>query len=120
MLRIYLARLGWAYVAFIWIMSLIPITLPDVPNSDKIGHFLAYGLLTLWFGLACQKKPSLIFLLASLMGVTIEFAQALTPYRSFDPHDMLANACGALLGTLLALALLRFLPSILRKKTDKK
>ncbi|MDW5417139.1 VanZ family protein [Iodobacter sp. CM08] len=119
MLRIYFARLAWVYVAFIWIMSLIPMSMPDVPNSDKIGHFLAYGVLALWFGLVRQQKLGQIFLLASLMGVAVEFAQALTPYRSFDTHDMLANACGALLGTLLAAALLRFLPPILRIQTDK-
>jgi VanZ family protein len=119
MRHLYFERLGWAYVAFIWVMSLIPLSMPDVPNSDKIGHFMAYSVLALWFGLARQRQLGRIFILASLMGVAIEFAQALTPYRSFDTRDMLANAGGALLGTLLTLAILRCLPSILRISTDK-
>ncbi|AMC34155.1 VanZ family protein [Janthinobacterium sp. B9-8] len=119
MTRIAFERLAWAYVAFIWVMSLIPLSMPAMPNSDKIGHFLSYGLLALWFSLARQKKLPHIWLLASLMGVAIEFAQALTPYRSFDTHDMLANACGALIGTLLAVALLQWLPHSLRIQTDK-
>ncbi|AZN36117.1 VanZ family protein [Iodobacter ciconiae] len=119
MIRIAFERLAWAYVAFIWLMSLIPLSMPAVPNSDKIGHFLAYGLLALWFGLARQQKLPLIWFTASLMGVAIEFAQALTPYRSFDLKDMLANACGALIGTLLAAFLLRLLPHNLRIHPEK-
>ncbi|MEJ2791835.1 VanZ family protein [Iodobacter sp. LRB] len=118
MARIAFERLAWVYVAFIWVMSLIPLTMPAMPNSDKIGHFLAYGLLALWFGLARQRKLPLIWLLASLMGVAIEFAQALTPYRSFDTHDMLANAAGALIGTGIAAILLQFLPHPLKIQTD--
>lgn len=110
MARIAFERLAWAYVAFIWIMSLIPLTMPVMPNSDKMGHFLAYGVLALWFGLIRKKKLALIWLLASLMGVAIEFAQALTPYRSFDTLDMLANACGALIGIAIAAITLNLHP----------
>lgn len=115
----HLRRTGWAYVAFIWVMSLIPVTLPDVPDSDKIGHFMAYGLLAFWFGMLRPRQLLQTALLASLMGVAVEFAQALTPYRSFDPKDMLANAGGALLGIALAAALLRFGPAILRTSEEK-
>jgi VanZ family protein len=118
MQRVYLERLAWAYVAFIWVMSLIPLSMPAVPNSDKIGHFLAYGLLALCFGLIRQQKLALIWLLASLMGVAIEFAQALTPYRSFDTLDMLANAGGALIGIVIAAIALKFLPHPLKIQTD--
>ncbi|MFC7419152.1 VanZ family protein [Iodobacter arcticus] len=118
MQRAYLERLAWAYVAFIWVMSLVPLSMPPGTNSDKIGHFLSYGLLALWFALVRQKKLSQIWLLASLMGVAIEFAQALTPYRSFDTLDMLANACGALIGIALAAIALKFLPHSLKIQTD--
>ena len=115
----HLQQAGWAYVAFIWVMSLIPVTLPDVPNSDKIGHFIAYGLLAFWFGLLRPRQLLQTVLLASLMGVAVEFAQALTSWRSFDPKDMLANAGGALLGITLAAALFRFGPAILRTSVEK-
>jgi VanZ family protein len=118
MQRVYLERLAWAYVAFIWVMSLIPLSMPPGANSDKIGHFLSYGLLALSFGLIHQRKLPLIWLLASLMGIAIEFAQALTPYRSFDTLDMLANASGALIGIAMVAIALKFLPHSLKIKTD--
>jgi len=44
--------------------------------------------------------------------VLIECLQAMTPYRSFDPLDMLANALGALLGVGIVLAVRRLLPRL--------
>ena len=35
-----------------------------------------------------------------VLGVTLEFAQGTTGYRTFDILDMVANACGVLLGRL--------------------
>ena len=41
-------------------------------------------------------------------GVAVEFAQAMTPYRSFDTHDMFANCIGAIAGLTLALLWQRY------------
>ena len=47
---------------------------------------------------------SVIGLLA--LGVGLEFLQALTPHRTFDPVDMVANALGVALGLALTSTLL--------------
>ena len=77
----------------------------DIDNGDKLGHFLAYGSLMFWFAqLALERLPRLRWALAFVaMGITLEFVQGMTSYRSFDVIDMLANSVGVGLGWLLAL-----------------
>lgn len=84
----------------VWVLSTIPLHVPDVPNGDKIGHFVSYGLLA-WLGGQWDCKLWRVWLLASLMGVAVEGVQYLLPWRSFELLDMLANSTGALLGVLL-------------------
>ena len=46
---------GWAWVAAIVWLSLTPSPPQlDVVHSDKLGHYMAYGLLMFWF---CQLYP---------------------------------------------------------------
>lgn len=90
-------------IAAILVGSLMPNPpIPEAPNSDKIAHLLGYALLSAWWSLNLPKRPWLVFLTGSALGVIIECLQALTPYRSFDPLDMLANSAGCLIGLLLA------------------
>jgi VanZ family protein len=104
--RTLLLSLFWCWTAAIWIGSLIPMSAPSVENGDKFQHLIGYSVLALLAQLI-WKQPAKVWLCASLMGVAIEFAQALTPYRSFDTHDMLANSIGAILGVLLGMAIMR-------------
>jgi glycopeptide antibiotics resistance protein len=46
-----------------------------------------------------------------LIGVAIEFAQGLTPYRFFEWADAAANAIGVCLGWALAALLMRVAPA---------
>lgn len=75
----------------------------DMQHGDKLGHFLAYGSLMFWFAqLAPLLGERLRWAFAFvLMGITLEFLQGLTSYRSCDVLDMLANAAGVFLGGLL-------------------
>ena len=100
--------LFWGWVAAIWIGSLIPLPAPSIENGDKYQHFIGYSVLAMLAQLIWQQ-PAKIWLFASLMGVMVEFAQALTPYRSFDTHDMLANSIGALAGVLVGIIICRIL-----------
>ena len=93
--------LGWCLVAAVVYLSVGHTTVaPNVANGDKIGHFVAYGALSLWFlqlfRRAPQRAGACIGLIA--LGVTLEGVQSFLPYRSFDPMDMLANACGVVVG----------------------
>jgi hypothetical protein len=72
--------------------------------NDKTLHFTAYAVLAFIpvFGFRIGRG---IPVAASMivLGVVLEFAQRLVPFRSFEVGDMMANALGVLSGMLLAL-----------------
>jgi VanZ family protein len=99
---------GWALAATIVWLSLTPSPPTiDVEQGDKLGHFLAYGSLMLWFCLLYPRRGSRIaYGLGWIgMGVGLEFIQGQLGYRTYDPFDMLANAIGVLIGWALAFAI---------------
>ena len=104
-------RLSWFMLGCLWVATVVLLSLMPQPpepvqfdNADKVEHTLAYSCLMLWF---CQivHKPAQRLLVAVLlagMGITLEYLQRMTGYRTFDYADMLANGTGVLLGWLLA------------------
>lgn len=87
------------------VLSLLPsVPLPDVPDSDKVGHFLAYFTLSAWaVGLFASRRAHLLAALALVgLGVAMELAQAsLTTVRMGDIRDALANTLGVAAGLAL-------------------
>ena len=90
-------------------------------GGDKLGHILAYAGLMAWFswlyaGLGVRLVCAVGFL---ILGIGLEFAQALTDYRSFQLADMVADCVGVALGWAgappvlpnLLIFLERFLPN---------
>lgn len=76
---------------------------PGILYGDKLGHFLAYFSLTIWFAqLYLRPRHFVIMLLFIAMGIGVEFVQGQNPLRSFEYGDMLANSVGALLAWCLA------------------
>jgi VanZ family protein len=114
LLRRLFVAVGWALVGVILWLSLTPQPPQvDFEQSDKVGHFIAYGGLMFWF---CQLYPAARTRLAYAagfiaMGIVIEFLQRATGYRSFEVMDMVADAIGVALGWGAALALPNFLKS---------
>jgi len=101
---------GWLYTAAIVWLSLTPSPPQlDIEGSDKLGHFLAYGLLMFWFGLLCRSRNVRIAYAAGwiALGVGLEFAQRATGYRSFELADMAADALGVLAGAVAAFGVTR-------------
>ena len=98
--------LGWLWIAIIFYLSLMPH--PPEPISfsgvDKVEHALAYVLLMLWFSQIYLGLGIRIRLIAAFiaMGVLIEILQGMTGYRYFEYADMLADACGVMIGFGLA------------------
>lgn len=94
--------LGWAGVLIVIYLSLVPS--PPEPfhakYSDKVEHALAYGLLMLWFCQDYQRyaQRALVAALLTALGISMEFLQGLTGYRSCELGDMLANTTGVLIG----------------------
>nr|WP_262899711.1 VanZ family protein [Winogradskyella alexanderae] len=76
--------------------------------DDKIYHVVAYFILvSLWITyykpLNNQRIISIVVLASVSLGALLEVLQfLLNPNRTFDVLDMLANALGVLLGTLIA------------------
>jgi len=94
--------LGWAMIAAVVWLSLTP-NPPQPPSFlgwDKAQHFLAYGWLTLWFGMSFARHWRWPLFLVSL-GIGLEFLQGWGGIRSFDPFDMVANAIGVGVGLAL-------------------
>jgi VanZ family protein len=78
----------------------------DVPDGDKVGHFLAYALLSAWSVLIFAKRQHHWWaaLALILLGIAMELAQgAFTSDRMMDSRDALADAIGVLFGQLLSL-----------------
>jgi VanZ family protein len=101
---------GWAMVAAIVWLSLTPSPPKvDFEQSDKVGHFLAYGGVMFWFAqLYVERKARLGYAAGFVaMGVSLEFIQGWTGYRDFELYDMLADGVGVALGWAAALLLPR-------------
>ena len=98
----------WESIGLIMILTVcVGSLMPHMPElsvevPDKLVHLLAYGSLTYWWGMLYPRTaPRWVFSgLFIVLGVTLEFAQRTTGYRTFDILDMVANAGGVLLGRL--------------------
>ena len=57
----------------------------------------------LWFGqlFRAHRSRIVVTLLLIVLGMAMEFVQAVLPYRFFDWFDMLANVAGVVLGACL-------------------
>ena len=104
--------LGFGFVLFVVFLSLTPDRpYMPVPNGWKIGHVLAYAWLMFWYAqiyasAVTRLRLAIVF---CLMGVTLEYLQGLTDYRSFAYSDMLLNSGGVALGFLLGQTPLQYL-----------
>jgi VanZ family protein len=82
--------------------------LPETPGGDKVAHFTAYAALGFLTARAlawttAHRGRALVFLsfvLAALYGVSDEFHQSFVPGRDASVADALADAAGALIGSL--------------------
>ena len=100
-MRVLLLAGGWLYAAAIVFLSLTPKPPdPGFEYGDKLGHLAAYALLMFWFCWLYRKRHAqLAFGIGWVaLGIGLEFAQGMTPTRSFELADMAANSLGVLLG----------------------
>lgn len=89
-------------IAAVVVVSLAPPPpMPPVEGGDKIGHFLAYGVLAAAAVQLYARWPALLGagLGLMLMGIGLEWAQgALTDTRQMERADALANTLGVIAG----------------------
>ena len=98
---------GWLILAAIIWLSIMPSPPdPGFEDGDKLGHVLAYGLLTFWFcQLHAARRIQLAFAAGFIaLGIGLEFVQGALGYRSHDEYDMVSNAVGVIAGWAVARA----------------
>lgn len=79
-------------VLFLWQFG--PVSTPRFPNFDKLVHFGAFFILAFTFHRAFPIPLWAGIVVLTLYGLAIEVAQSLTPYRSADVMDLVADAAG--------------------------
>ena len=96
------------FIAFISLISVKGVHIIKVSNSDKLGHFFAYLLLSFsWLYVFRDHRPKkfkkllIVFILISY-GIIIEVLQnAVTIHRQADFYDIIANSAGVFLAAIL-------------------
>tara|TARA_R110001592_G_scaffold113558_3_gene312793 strand:+ start:992 stop:1390 length:399 start_codon:yes stop_codon:yes gene_type:complete len=121
--RYYLATA--LYCAFIFWMSNQshpPGAEIDFEGSDKVAHFLVYGVLAGIISIGMHRAPQMHpFWLrlvvpptfALIFGVSDEIHQLFTPNRTFSAMDMLADGLGAVVAQGLCLYIFRIRPNLM-------
>lgn len=75
------------------------------PHLDKVVHGAIWLVLALVTGYAIRARTlrgwARVIVLLVLEGVVVESLQGLTPHRSADPWDAVADALGAVLGAFV-------------------
>lgn len=102
---------GFLTMLIILGLALAPMAVPmGNVGGDKLGHFLAFLTLTVWFlGALGPRHTALVLLALTCYGVLIEYLQSLTPYRSPGFDDVVADVLGIAAGwTLASLGLRRW------------
>jgi VanZ family protein len=100
-----LLALGWIFVVLVVAGSLgPPVTGAPFSISDKVQHFAAYFVLTLWFtGLYPRDRLLFVVLGFFCLGGLIELLQGLlTETRQMDVIDVAANSLGIAAATVVA------------------
>jgi len=99
----WLPLLVYCLLIFIQSTQPSPENLPSFEFSDKILHFLAFGVMGILFYRAYQTLPLknntqlllLSVISASLYGISDEIHQSFVPYRDADILDAVADILGA-------------------------
>lgn len=92
-------------VVLVTYLSLTPAPVePEIEQGDKFLHILAYMVLMSWFANLYDIPAQRAGLAAGfvLLGISLEFFQQWTGYRSFELADMAAGAIGVAIGWALA------------------
>lgn len=91
--------IGYLLVGLVILLSVIsPAENPELFRiNDKVGHFLAYGVLMGWFAQWHEKSHfkylAVIFI---AQGIALEIVQTFLPERVGDLRDVLVNTLGVL------------------------
>ena len=89
--------------------------------SDKVGHFVAFFLMTFMSCLVIQRHTPVAFIFIVLLSLAVgsEFIQGteLLPNRHFGIEDILANVGGVVVGLVLMKSLVVRRKSLVEKRS---
>lgn len=97
------------YVLLVIFLSLIPsAAISTGMHSDKLAHFLAYGVMGFlaYVSVESRHNKAYLFVFVIALGVVLEFFQLYLPGRSASFFDIIANTVGTIIGYLLAWAVI--------------
>ena len=108
----------WSFFIFITYKFLAPSTHSgiEIPHLDKLAHFVVFALLSGLVHFGYQLNDKMQLLTWTIYGAGIEFLQGLTPARSPEVLDFVAD----MLGVIVALVLVKKLPIITIDKNSEK
>ena len=109
---------GWLLTAAIIYGSLAPST-PEAVTSinDKLQHFGAYFVTMAWFAtfVATTKQRHAHAAFLTALTIALEYAQLLTPNRTFEPTDIAYGAAGVAAATIITTIVSRRIKAAIRK-----
>jgi VanZ family protein len=89
---------GLLLLVLIWGLSVSKTSVPYIHlyNLDKIGHFLAYAVVGVWFLRLFQLRRYCVMIIGVLVftAASTEVAQAFIPTRQADFKDFFCNLTG--------------------------
>ncbi|MGB9715660.1 MAG: VanZ family protein [Thermodesulfovibrionales bacterium] len=96
------------WLLIILIFSVIPVQGLQTGNpSDKVAHFIVYGITALLFarffkkGMSLMRATVLSITFASIYGFLIELIQHALPWREFSLLDEASNFSGAIVFSVI-------------------
>lgn len=104
-------------------LTRITVEVEVISHVDKIAHWTVFSVLMSWYAQLMHSRWSRVFSTACIviLGIGLEYLQALSPYRHFDYADMLANMVGIISGIILMrISGLRYLYWLELKLSKKK
>lgn len=113
-------RLTWLRVSFALVLFCITYLSLKTPTgnvhiqfNDKVGHFIAYAVLTfnafLVFALSTKARRNALLIALVGYGLLMEYLQGFIPGREVSGFDLLANSLGVAIGWGLFSAARRYL-----------
>ena len=109
-LRTWVRAAFWCALLFAYVCAVIPGG-PEIGNSDKDGHVLAFVTLACFARLGWSRRSAIAIAVALVVfGIFIELSQA-TPivHRDADVWDVVADLAGVVIGLVIgSLALIVF------------
>lgn len=91
---------------------------PDIEHVDKLYHFIAYGIFTLFAFRIFRTKTFFYIICIGIVAYSglMEIGQSLVPDRSMSLYDLIANSIGVILISIIATKYFSFNEE---KKTSK-